>query len=87
VVSVVEPKVAVVEEAPKQIEEASKPVVDTRSASVSPAATPERRPDPIRVRAKGLLERRGSNVSLTIDLPQAGGAEGPTHVITPTREW
>lgn len=48
--------------------------------------TPEKRPEAVRIKAKGLLERRGSNVSLTIDLPQANN-EAPAHVITPTREW
>lgn len=47
-------------------------------------ATPERRPEPMRVRPKGLLERRGSSASLTIELTPA--PESPPHVVTPTRE-
>ncbi|XP_044580055.1 tyrosine-protein phosphatase non-receptor type 7-like isoform X1 [Cotesia glomerata] len=48
-------------------------------------ATPERRPEPIRIKAKGsLLERRGSSASLTIELAPAPGS--PPHVVTPTRE-
>ncbi|XP_012221122.1 tyrosine-protein phosphatase non-receptor type 7-like isoform X1 [Linepithema humile] len=47
-------------------------------------ATPERRPEAIRIKAKGLLERRGSSTSLTIELAQA--PESPPHVVTPTRE-
>jgi len=46
--------------------------------------TPERRPEPIRIKAKGLLERRGSSTSLTIELAQA--PESPPHMVTPTRE-
>ncbi|XP_057318195.1 tyrosine-protein phosphatase non-receptor type 7-like isoform X1 [Microplitis mediator] len=48
-------------------------------------ATPEKRPEPIRIKAKGsLLERRGSSASLTIELAPAPGS--PPHVVTPTRE-
>lgn len=47
-------------------------------------ATPERRLEPIRVRPKGLLERRGSSASLTIELAPA--PESPPHIVTPTRE-
>ncbi|XP_076163419.1 tyrosine-protein phosphatase non-receptor type 7 [Ptiloglossa arizonensis] len=51
---------------------------------VMSVATPERRPEPIRIKAKGLLERRGSSASLTIEL--APPPESPPHVVTPTRE-
>lgn len=47
-------------------------------------ATPERRLEPIRIKAKGLLERRGSSASLTIELAPA--PESPPHMVTPTRE-
>lgn len=47
-------------------------------------ATPERRPEAIRIKAKGLLERRGSSTSLTIELATA--PESPPHMVTPTRE-
>ncbi|XP_032454603.1 tyrosine-protein phosphatase non-receptor type 5 isoform X2 [Nasonia vitripennis] len=53
------------------------------SSHVSAIATPERKPDPHR-RCKGLLERRGSSASLTIDLAPA--PESPPHSVTPTRE-
>lgn len=46
----------------------------------------EKRPEAIRIKAKGLLERRGSSASLTIDLPQTLH-DNNTHVVTPTREW
>ncbi|XP_034191139.1 tyrosine-protein phosphatase non-receptor type 7 isoform X1 [Osmia lignaria lignaria] len=46
--------------------------------------TPERRPEPIRIKAKRLLERRGSSASLTIEL--APPPESPPHIVTPTRE-
>lgn len=46
----------------------------------------EKRPEAIRIKAKGLLERRGSSASLTIDLPQTL-CDNNTHVVTPTREW
>ncbi|XP_066593724.1 tyrosine-protein phosphatase non-receptor type 5-like isoform X2 [Prorops nasuta] len=46
--------------------------------------TPERRPEPIRIKPKGLLERRGSSASLTIEL--APSSESPPHMVTPTRE-
>lgn len=46
--------------------------------------TPERRPEAIRIKTKGLLERRGSSTSLTIALAPA--PESPPHTITPTRE-
>lgn len=45
----------------------------------------EKRPEAIRIKAKGLLERRGSSASLTIDLPQTL-YDNNTHVVTPTRE-
>ncbi|XP_076686581.1 tyrosine-protein phosphatase non-receptor type 5 isoform X3 [Andrena cerasifolii] len=51
---------------------------------VMSVATPERRPEPIRIKAKGLLERRGSSASLTIEL--APPPESPPHIVTPTRE-
>ncbi|CAD1476458.1 unnamed protein product [Heterotrigona itama] len=51
---------------------------------VMSVVTPERRPEPIRIKAKGLLERRGSNASLTIEL--APPPESPPHIVTPTRE-
>ncbi|TGZ51956.1 tyrosine-protein phosphatase non-receptor type 7 isoform X1 [Temnothorax longispinosus] len=47
-------------------------------------ATPERKPEAIRIKAKGLLERRGSSTSLTIELAPA--PESPPHMVTPTRE-
>lgn len=47
-------------------------------------------PEPIRVRARGLLERRGSSASLTIDLqpspPVAERVNGCGPPVTPTRE-
>ncbi|XP_015586539.1 tyrosine-protein phosphatase non-receptor type 5 isoform X3 [Cephus cinctus] len=46
--------------------------------------TPERRPESIRIKAKGLLERRGSSASLTIELAPA--PDSPPHIVTPTRE-
>lgn len=49
-----------------------------------PVAIPERRPEPICIKAKGLLERRGSSASLTIEL--APPPESPPHIVTPTRE-
>ncbi|XP_033223987.1 tyrosine-protein phosphatase non-receptor type 5-like isoform X2 [Belonocnema kinseyi] len=54
------------------------------SRQVMALATPERRLEPIRIRAKGLLERRGSSASLTIELTPT--PESPPHVVTPTRE-
>ncbi|XP_050452805.1 tyrosine-protein phosphatase non-receptor type 5-like isoform X1 [Cataglyphis hispanica] len=51
---------------------------------VMSVATPERRPEAIRIKAKGLLERRGSSTSLTIELATA--PESPPHMVTPTRE-
>jgi len=45
---------------------------------------PERKSEAIRVKAKGLLERRGSSTSLTIELTPA--TESPPHMVTPTRE-
>ena len=54
------------------------------SYQVLSVATPERRPEPIRIKAKGLLERRGSSASLTIELAPA--PESPPHMVTPTRE-
>ncbi|KAK0077944.1 hypothetical protein PV325_003254 [Microctonus aethiopoides] len=45
---------------------------------------PERRIEPIRIKAKGLLERRGSSASLTIELAPA--PDSPPHIVTPTRE-
>ncbi|XP_046742169.1 tyrosine-protein phosphatase non-receptor type 7-like isoform X1 [Diprion similis] len=47
-------------------------------------SAPERRPEPIRIKAKGLLERRGSSASLTIELAPA--PESPPSMVTPTRE-
>ncbi|XP_066991055.2 tyrosine-protein phosphatase non-receptor type 5 isoform X2 [Anabrus simplex] len=44
----------------------------------------ERRPEPVRIKAKGLLERRGSSASLTIDLHPS--QENLATVVTPTRE-
>ncbi|XP_034943797.1 tyrosine-protein phosphatase non-receptor type 5-like isoform X2 [Chelonus insularis] len=52
-------------------------------STVIPVVT-EKRPEPIRVKTKGLLERRGSSASLTIELAPA--PESPPHVITPMRE-
>ncbi|XP_011870959.1 PREDICTED: tyrosine-protein phosphatase non-receptor type 7-like isoform X2 [Vollenhovia emeryi] len=49
-----------------------------------PLVTPERKPEAVRVKAKGLLERRGSSTSLTIELAPA--PESPPHMVTPTRE-
>ncbi|XP_071441159.1 tyrosine-protein phosphatase non-receptor type 5-like isoform X2 [Hetaerina americana] len=47
-------------------------------------------PEPIRVRARGLLERRGSSASLTIDLqpspPVSERVNGSCAPVTPTRE-
>ncbi|XP_043478351.1 tyrosine-protein phosphatase non-receptor type 5-like isoform X2 [Leptopilina heterotoma] len=54
------------------------------SRQIMAVATPERRPEPMRIRPKGLLERRGSSASLTIELTPA--PESPPHVVTPTRE-
>lgn len=60
----------------------------TTSASGLPevmaVATPERKIEPIRIKTKGLLERRGSNASLTIEVAPA--PESPPHMVTPTRE-
>ncbi|XP_031827389.1 tyrosine-protein phosphatase non-receptor type 5 isoform X2 [Nomia melanderi] len=62
-----------------------RPVTQTTGLpEVMSVATPERRPEPIRIKAKGLLERRGSSASLTIEL--APPPESPPHVVTPTRE-
>ncbi|KAL0116658.1 hypothetical protein PUN28_009944 [Cardiocondyla obscurior] len=47
-------------------------------------STPDRKPEAIRIKAKGLLERRGSSTSLTIELAPA--PESPPHMVTPTRE-
>ncbi|XP_014476085.1 PREDICTED: tyrosine-protein phosphatase non-receptor type 5-like isoform X1 [Dinoponera quadriceps] len=47
-------------------------------------ATSERRPDPVRIKPKKLIERRGSSTSLTIGLAPA--PESPPHMVTPTRE-
>ncbi|XP_044017951.1 tyrosine-protein phosphatase non-receptor type 7-like isoform X3 [Aphidius gifuensis] len=44
----------------------------------------ERRLEPIRIKAKGLLERRGSSASLTIELSPV--PESPLNIVTPTRE-
>nr|KAF7432091.1 hypothetical protein H0235_005015 [Vespula pensylvanica] len=72
----------------------TKPSVSTQKEKPSTAtsglpeimavATPERKIEPIRVKAKGLLERRGSSASLTIELAPA--PESPPHMVTPTRE-
>ncbi|XP_048516035.1 tyrosine-protein phosphatase non-receptor type 5-like isoform X2 [Athalia rosae] len=66
-------------------------VQPTRPVKLSPAlpevmtlSGPERRPEPIRIKAKGLLERRGSSASLTIELAPA--PESPPSMVTPTRE-
>ena len=40
---------------------------------------------PVHIKAKGLLERRGSSASLTIDLQRS--TENLTSKVTPTREW
>lgn len=45
----------------------------------------EVRPEPIRIKAKGLLERRGSSASLTIDLHPS--QENISTLCGPTREW
>lgn len=44
----------------------------------------EKRQEPIRIKAKGLLERRGSSASLTIDLLHPSQENLS---VTPTREW
>nr|CAD7405243.1 unnamed protein product [Timema cristinae] len=44
----------------------------------------EKRPEAVRIKAKGLLERRGSSASLTIELNPS--TENLTQVVTPTRE-
>ncbi|XP_050738706.1 receptor-type tyrosine-protein phosphatase F-like isoform X2 [Eriocheir sinensis] len=41
-------------------------------------------PEPIRIKAKGLLERRGSNTSLTLELATPGP---PLDVASPPRHW
>ncbi|XP_017756483.1 PREDICTED: tyrosine-protein phosphatase non-receptor type 7-like [Eufriesea mexicana] len=51
---------------------------------VMSVTTPERRPEPIRIKTKRLLERRGSSASLTIEV--APPLESPPHIVTPTRE-
>lgn len=51
---------------------------------VSVPASSDRRPEPIRIKAKGLLERRGSSASLTIELTPV--PETPQNIVTPTRE-
>ncbi|XP_033325043.1 tyrosine-protein phosphatase non-receptor type 5 isoform X1 [Megalopta genalis] len=62
-----------------------RPVTQTSGLpEVMSVATPERRPEPIRIKAKGLLERRGSSASLTIEL--APPPENQPYVVTPTRE-
>lgn len=58
------------------------PPLDACRDSVQP---PVSKPEPIRIRAKGLLERRGSSASLTIELHPS--QENLTTVVTPTREW
>jgi hypothetical protein len=50
------------------------------------SATEGKKAEPIRIKAKGLLERRGSSASLTIDL-HPGSQENLATVVTPTREW
>ncbi|XP_047347124.1 tyrosine-protein phosphatase non-receptor type 5-like isoform X2 [Vespa velutina] len=72
----------------------TKPSVSTQKAKASmvtsglpeimAVATPERKIEPIRIKTKGLLERRGSSASLTIEL--AAAPESPPHMVTPTRE-
>ncbi|CAK9816094.1 Receptor-type tyrosine-protein phosphatase R [Anthophora quadrimaculata] len=65
--------------------QSARPVIQaTGLPEVMSVATPERRPEPIRIKAKGLLERRGSSASLTIEL--APPPESPPHIVTPTRE-
>ncbi|XP_023723261.1 tyrosine-protein phosphatase non-receptor type 7 isoform X2 [Cryptotermes secundus] len=49
------------------------------------SATEGKKAEPIRIKAKGLLERRGSSASLTIDL-HPGSQENLATVVTPTRE-
>ncbi|PSN56781.1 Receptor-type tyrosine-protein phosphatase R [Blattella germanica] len=49
------------------------------------SATEGKKAEPIRIKAKGLLERRGSSASLTIDL-HPGSQENLASVVTPTRE-
>lgn len=46
--------------------------------------TEEKREPTIRIKAKGLLERRGSSASLTIDLLHPSQENLS---VTPTREW
>lgn len=47
------------------------------------SVTEEKR-EPVRIKAKGLLERRGSSASLTIDLLHPSQENLS---VTPTREW
>ncbi|KAJ9578543.1 hypothetical protein L9F63_005272, partial [Diploptera punctata] len=49
------------------------------------SAAEGKKTEPIRIKAKGLLERRGSSASLTIDL-HPGSQENLATVVTPTRE-
>ncbi|XP_043289982.1 tyrosine-protein phosphatase non-receptor type 5-like isoform X2 [Venturia canescens] len=67
---------------------ATKPIAAVAETSRLPevlsVVTPERKPEPIRIKAKRLLERRGSSASLTIELATA--PESPPHMVTPTRE-
>lgn len=63
---------------PQQTEHATLPEVMS--------AVEGKKSEPIRIKAKGLLERRGSSASLTIDL-HPGSQENLATVVTPTREW
>ncbi|XP_011631751.1 tyrosine-protein phosphatase non-receptor type 7-like isoform X1 [Pogonomyrmex barbatus] len=61
-----------------------RPVPQTSLPEMMSTAIAERKPEAIRMKAKGLLERRGSSTSLTIELAPA--PESPPHMVTPTRE-
>ncbi|XP_019696095.1 tyrosine-protein phosphatase non-receptor type 7 isoform X2 [Harpegnathos saltator] len=61
------------------------PIPQTSGLSeITSVATTERRTDPIRIKPKKLIERRGSSTSLTIGLTPT--PESPPHMVTPTRE-
>ncbi|CAL7951746.1 unnamed protein product [Xylocopa violacea] len=68
----------------QSVESARAVIQTTGLPEVMSVVTPERRPEPIRIKTKGLLERRGSSASLTIEL--APPPESPPHIVTPTRE-
>ncbi|XP_043490845.1 tyrosine-protein phosphatase non-receptor type 7-like isoform X1 [Polistes fuscatus] len=74
----------------KPLESTQKAKPSTTVASGLPeimaVTTPERKIEPIRVKPKGLLERRSSSASLTIELAPAPTPENPPHMVTPTRE-